>query len=123
MIKVSVIRLQLNRLREGFNGLVEIPLAIQTDPLVIVSERVCRIDTDRSGVVLYGPIELPDLIVGETSIKQCLEMCRQDLQGLAVEIDRRQIVTLLASLVALRVIGLRLVLPLELVLGQWGLLL
>jgi hypothetical protein len=50
-------------------------------------------------------------------------MCRQDLQGLAVEVDRRQIVSLLASLVALRVIGLCLVLTLELVLGQWGLLL
>ena len=69
VIKVSVIRFQFNRLREGFNGLVEIPLAIQTDPLVIVSERVSWVDTDRSGVILYGPIELPDLIESETSIK------------------------------------------------------
>lgn len=69
VIKVSVIRFQFNRLREGFNGFIKIPLAIQTDPLVVVSERVTRVDTDRSGVILYGPIELPDLIESETSIE------------------------------------------------------
>jgi len=101
MIKVSVIRFQLNRLREGFNGLVEIPLAIQTDPLVIVSERVCRIDTDRSGVVLYGPIELPDLIESKTPVKQSLEMIRHYIQGTRVLVDGGQIVSLLSCRITL----------------------
>ncbi len=69
VIKVSVIRFQFNRLREGFNGFVKISLAIQTDPLVIVSERVSWVDTDRSGVILNGSIELSDLIKSETSIE------------------------------------------------------
>ena len=69
VIKVSVIRFQFYRLREGFNGFIKISLAIQTDPLVVVSERVTRVDTDRSGVVLYGSIKLPDLIESETPVK------------------------------------------------------
>ena len=45
-------------------------------------------------------------------------MCRHDLQSLAVEVNGRQIVTLLAGLVALRMVGLSLLLSLELILCE-----
>jgi hypothetical protein len=69
MIKVSIIRFELYSFRKWFNSLVKISLAIQTDPFVVVSERIRWVNTDSSGIVLYGPIELTDLVESEATIK------------------------------------------------------
>jgi hypothetical protein len=62
VIKVSIIRFELNSLRKRFDGLIEISLAIQTDTFVVVSEGVCWVDTDGRRIVLDSAIELADLI-------------------------------------------------------------
>lgn len=46
-------------------------------------------------------------------------MRRQDVQGLRVPVDGREIVASLACLVALGMVRLRLLLSLDLVLGKW----
>jgi len=115
VIKVSIIRFEINRLRKRFDGLIEISLAIQTDTFVVVSECICWIDTDLRRIVLNRAIELTYLIESEAPVKKGFEVIRHNFEGPCILINGREVVTLLSRGIALRVKDFRLLLSLLLV--------
>ena len=115
MVKVSIIRFEVNRLRKRFDGLIEISLAIQTNPFVVVSEGVCWVDTDGRRIVLDSAIEFTDLIESEAPVKKGFEVIRHNFEGACILINGREVVTLLSRGIALRVKDFRLLLSLLLV--------
>ena len=117
VVEIGLAGLDFYGFRETSDGLIEIALAVQTYPLVVVCVGVARVDLYGGGVVLDGAVELPDLVEGEAAVEEGLEMRRQDVQRLRVPGDRCEVVPRLARLVALGVVGLRLLLPLLLVMS------
>jgi hypothetical protein len=115
VVKVSIIRFELNCLRKGFDGVIEISLAIQTDTFVVVSECICWIDTDGRRIVLDSAIELTDLIESEAPVKKGFEVIRHNFEGPCILINGGEVVTLLSRGIALRVKDFRLLLSLLLV--------
>ena len=120
MIKISLSPLKFYSFRETSNSLVEVALPIETYPLIIIRKSIAWVDLYRCGVVLYGPIELSDLIESETPVKQGLEVRGEDIEGLRVEGYSLKVIALLAGLVALRVVDLGLLLSLLMVWGEEG---
>jgi len=115
VIKVSIIRFEVNRLRKRFDGFIEISLAIQTNPFVVVSEGVCWVDTDGSRIVQDGTIEFTYLIESEAPVKKGFEVIRHNFDGACILINGGEVVTLLSRGIALRVEDFGLLLSLLLV--------
>jgi len=78
MIKIGLLALQLNRLSETLDSLIELALPVKAYTLIVICVCICRLDFDGGGVVLDGTVELPDLIIGEPTIKEGLEVRGQD---------------------------------------------
>ena len=74
MIEVSLTGFNLNRGREALNSLIEVTPSVQRDTLVIVGVSVLWVYLNRSCVVLNSQAELAQLIIGEATVKECLEM-------------------------------------------------
>ena len=88
MIEISLRALQLYRLSETSYCLLKIALPIQTYPFIVIGISITGVNLDGGGVVVDGSVELADLVIGETPVKEGFEVRGQDLQGLAVELDR-----------------------------------
>ena len=61
------------------DGVVVVASPVQRDALVVVGVRVVRIDFDCFRIVFDRVVELADLVAGEPSVEQRLEVVRHDL--------------------------------------------
>jgi hypothetical protein len=76
VVEIGLSGLEFDGFGETFDGLIEIALAVQAYPLVVVCVGVTRVDLDGRGVVQDGAVELPDLVEGKAAVEKGLEMRR-----------------------------------------------
>lgn len=79
MIEVSLAGLNINSLCEALDCLVVVTFSIKTDPFIIISVSVVWVNLNCLGVIIYGFLEIADLVIRETTIKKSFEMVWHDL--------------------------------------------
>ena len=82
MIEISLSWLDLDSGCEALDGLVEVATSIERDSFVIVGVGVLWINLYSGCVVLDCKAKLAELVVSESSVKQCFEVIGIDIQGL-----------------------------------------
>jgi hypothetical protein len=88
VIEVGLGPLHVDSFREAFNRLIVVAHSVQTDALVVISERIIWLHLNGERIVGDGSVELAQLVVCKASVEKSLEMTRVHLQRFGVKLNR-----------------------------------
>jgi len=105
MVEVCLATFKFNGLCETMDCFFIGTFPVKRDPLIVVSKRILRVNSDCLGIIVDSSIKLTYLVKSKSPVEKRLKMLREYLKRSWVEVDSCLVVTLLPCSIALRVVS------------------